>query len=116
MAYPHQEIPGVPPGIQLPRCLFFSSPSLTAEIEDEPCKEKYVHFFVTPLNTNWNEYFLLLFFYLYVFQYIWDTEMKSEGLKLSLRSLAKSPRTDGKRYGVRLTRLLSIHSQHYTLT
>ena len=59
---PHQEIPGVPPGIQLPRCLFFSSPSLTAEFEDEPCKEKYVHFFVTPLNTNWNEYFLLLFF------------------------------------------------------
>ena len=51
-----------PPGIQLPRCLFLSSPSLIAEIEDEPCKEKYVHFFVTPLNTNWNEYFLLLFF------------------------------------------------------
>ena len=62
MAYPHQEIPGVPPpGIQLPRCLFFSSPSLTAEIEDEPCKEKYVHFFVTPLNTNWNEYFCYYF-------------------------------------------------------
>ena len=62
VAHPHQEIPGVPPGIQLPRCLFFSSPSFKAEIEDEPCKENYVHFVVIPLNTNWNEYFLLLCF------------------------------------------------------
>ena len=34
----------------------------------------------------------------------------------AILALAKSPRTDGKRYSVRLPRLLSIYSQHYILT
>ena len=46
--------------MQLPFRLFFSSPSLRVEIQDEPCRPCICEEKVIPLNTNWNKYFFFL--------------------------------------------------------
>ena len=81
--------------MQLPFRLFFSSPSLRVEIEDEPCRPCICEEKVIPLNTNWNKYFFFFGhqFFLHVFQYILrHRDEIGSRLKLSLRALAKSPR------------------------
>ena len=80
--------------MQLPFRLFFSSPSLRVEIEDEPCRPCICEEKVIPLNTNWNKYF---FFWSPIFPLCISIHLRHRNeigsrLKLSLRALAKSPR------------------------